>query len=125
MKRRHPGHLGEVLAAHPRWSPRSIQVRLTGCRRFVRWARRARVAISDFVEDMISAMTRAGGQAPSNVSRSLRARFRATASSFPGPSGAGLPADPCWASRPTGARSIRTTADGTQVGEFGALVHNL
>lgn len=49
MKLWHPGHPGEILAAHPRRSSRS---RLPGCRRFVRWARRRRVAVPDFVEDM-------------------------------------------------------------------------
>lgn len=52
MKRWHPGHLSEVLAKHTTWSPRTVQMHLSACRRFVRWARRARVTVPDFVEDL-------------------------------------------------------------------------
>lgn len=52
MKRWHPGHLQEVLARHTTWSPRTVQMHLSACRRFVRWARRARVTVPDFVEDL-------------------------------------------------------------------------
>lgn len=52
MKRWHPGHMQEVLARHTSWSPRTVQMHLSACRRFVRWARRARVVVPDFVEDL-------------------------------------------------------------------------
>lgn len=52
MRRWRRGHLHDALAARPEWSPRTVQMAVSACRRFVRWARKARVTCPDFVEDL-------------------------------------------------------------------------
>lgn len=52
MRRWQRKHLEAFVRAHPEWSPRTVQMHVVACGTFVKWARRARLSVPDFVDGM-------------------------------------------------------------------------